>query len=65
MSRFAWADVIVSALALFALIYQFKAKLSVKQIVILVLGTLTIGVSFGLPFLGFCLSNKSTDLMHS
>lgn len=49
ISAFAWADVIVSALALIGFILFEGKRLKMKMLWLPILGTCTVGVSFGLP----------------
>ena len=49
LAAFAWMDVIVSALALFVFIYYDGRKNGINNLWLPVLGTLTVGVSLGLP----------------
>lgn len=49
MGAFAWADVIVSGLALIGFIIFEGKRLKMKRLWLPILGTCTIGVSFGLP----------------
>lgn len=55
---FAWLDVLISAVALLVIIVQFRQALTIRQYIVSIIGTLLIGVSFGLPYLAFCLSDK-------
>ena len=58
MSSFAWADVIISALAL--LIFAFTANVfSKRQLAIITALTLTVGVSAGLPLMFYFLAGSS------
>lgn len=50
IALFAWFDVIVSSLVLIAFIWNTGPRDGVRYSWIAILGTLTIGVSFGLPF---------------
>lgn len=49
IGAFAWADVIVSALALIGFILFEGKRLRMKRLWLPILGTCTVGVSFGLP----------------
>jgi len=49
VSAFAWLDVIVSAVVLIGFILVESKRLSVKNWWVAVIGTLLVGVSFGLP----------------
>jgi hypothetical protein len=49
IGAFAWADVIVSALALIGFILFEGKRLKMKMLWLPILGTCTVGVSFGLP----------------
>lgn len=49
ISIFAWTDVIISATALLVFIVTDSIKNTVKYSYLAVLGTLVVGVSFGLP----------------
>ncbi len=49
LSSFAWLDVIISAIVLIIFIIYEGKKLSMCNIWLPIVGTLSIGVSFGLP----------------
>jgi len=49
ISAFAWLDVIVSAVVLIGFILVEGNRLSIKKLWIPIVGTLTVGVSLGLP----------------
>lgn len=49
LSLFAWLDVIISAIVLIIFIIYEGKKLSMPKIWLPIVGTLSIGVSFGLP----------------
>ncbi len=49
MGAFAWADIIISALALIGFILFEGQRLEMKRLWLPILGTCTVGVSFGLP----------------
>lgn len=49
LSAFAWADVFISAIALVIFIIVESKRLNIQNSYWPILGTLTIGVSFGLP----------------
>lgn len=49
ISAFAWLDVMVSAVALIGFILAEGIRLSIKKLWIPIVGTLTVGVSLGLP----------------
>jgi hypothetical protein len=49
LAAFGWLDVIVSALALFALIFTDGRQKQVPHLWLPIVGTLTVGVSLGLP----------------
>jgi len=49
ISTFAWLDVIVSAVVLIGFILAEGNRLSIKKLWIPIVGTLTVGVSLGLP----------------
>jgi hypothetical protein len=49
LAAFGWLDVIVSALALFVLIFGDGRKQRVPHLWLPIVGTLTVGVSLGLP----------------
>jgi len=53
LSLFAWLDVIISAIVLVIFIVYEGNKESMKNLWVPILGTLCIGVSFGLPFFLF------------
>ncbi|MCV2401589.1 DUF2834 domain-containing protein [Marinomonas sp. C2222] len=61
ISVFAWLDVLVSAIALLGFIIIDGKRSRVPYRYWAVLGTLTIGVSFGLPFYLY-LKERRTDL---
>ncbi|WGV98047.1 DUF2834 domain-containing protein [Vibrio sp. YMD68] len=60
ISIFAWLDVLVSAVALLGFIMVDGKRNEVKHRYVAVLGTLSIGVSFGLP-LYFYLKEKQSS----
>ena len=49
LAAFGWLDVIVSALALFVLIFSDRRKKQIPHLWLPIVGTLTVGVSLGLP----------------
>jgi hypothetical protein len=49
LAAFGWLDVVVSALALFVLILTDGRKKQVSHLWLPIVGTLTVGVSLGLP----------------
>ena len=49
ISAFAWLDVLVSAIVLLGFIIYEGLRLKMKQLWLPILGTLTVGVSLGLP----------------
>lgn len=49
LSLFAWLDVMISAIVLIAFILYEGQKLKMNRLWIPIVGTLSIGVSFGLP----------------
>ncbi len=49
ISTFAWLDVIISAVVLIGFILYEGKRMGIKHIWIPIIGTLTVGVSFGLP----------------
>ena len=49
ISSFAWLDVIVSAVVLLVFIFFESSRLQMRYWWLPVVGTLTVGVSFGLP----------------
>lgn len=49
ISAFAWLDVIISAVVLIGFILYEGKRMGIKHIWISIIGTLTVGVSFGLP----------------
>ncbi|WP_426334911.1 DUF2834 domain-containing protein [Paenibacillus silvae] len=49
ISAFAWLDVLVSAVVLIGFIIYEGKRVGIKYTWIPILGTLTVGVSFGLP----------------
>lgn len=49
ISAFAWLDVLVSAVVLLGFIFYEGDRLKMKRLWLPVLGTLTVGVSLGLP----------------
>ena len=49
VASFGWLDVIVSAVALFVFIYSDSQKRKVQYWWLTIIGTLTVGVSLGLP----------------
>jgi hypothetical protein len=57
ISMFAWMDVIVSAVALIALASCYRSLIGRVPLVAVIVSTLTIGVSCGLPLLAFFLVN--------
>ncbi len=62
ISLFAWLDVIISAVVLIGFILFEAKRLEMKKIWIPILGTLTVGVSFGLPLFLYMRENyKKVD----
>ena len=57
ISTFAWLDVVVSAVVLIGFILAEGNRLSLKNLWIPIVGTLTVGVSLGLPL--FLLQRES------
>jgi len=53
LSLFAWLDVIISAVVLILFIIYESKKLSMSKVWLPVVGTLSVGVSFGLPLFLF------------
>lgn len=49
MSRFAWLDVLISAIVLLAFIVKEGKAQNIRHLWMPILGTLSVGVSFGLP----------------
>ena len=49
VASFGWLDVIISAVALFVVIYSDSQKIKVRYWWLAIIGTLTVGVSLGLP----------------
>lgn len=49
LSLFAWSDIIISAIVLIVFIIVESKKIGMKKYFIPILGTLFVGVSFGLP----------------
>jgi len=49
VASFGWLDVVISAVALFVLIYNDFQKIKVRYWWLTIIGTLTVGVSLGLP----------------
>lgn len=49
VASFGWLDIIVSAVALFVFIYRDSQKRKVQYWWFAIIGTLTVGVSLGLP----------------
>ena len=49
MSAFAWLDVLVSAIVLLAFIVVEGRRLAMRHVWVPIVGTLTVGVSCGLP----------------
>ncbi len=49
VAAFGWLDVVVSALVLFVLIFTEGRRRKVSMLWLPVIGTLTVGVSLGLP----------------
>jgi len=49
VASFGWLDVIISAVALFVFIYSDTRKRKVQYWWLTIIGTLTVGVSLGLP----------------
>lgn len=50
ISAFAWLDIIISAVVLIGFILYEGKRIGIKHKWIPIIGTLTVGVSFGLPF---------------
>lgn len=63
-SAFAWLDVVFSALGLFAWIYYERKSRKVPHTWLAIVGTLTVGVSLGLP-LYLYLREISSEKKHS
>ncbi|MCB9135513.1 MAG: DUF2834 domain-containing protein [Anaerolineales bacterium] len=61
LSSFAWLDVIVSAVALLVFIRNDKLNRSVPRLWLPIVGTLLIGVSFGLPMFLYLREEKSSS----
>ncbi|MDJ0519285.1 MAG: DUF2834 domain-containing protein [Okeania sp. SIO2F4] len=53
ISTFAWLDVLISAIVLFGFIFYEGNQKKIKYLFFPILGTLTVGVSFGLPLFLF------------
>jgi len=53
ISAFAWADVVVSVIVLIGFILYEGKRSGIKLLWIPIIGTLTVGVSFGLPLFLF------------
>ncbi|GAF64651.1 hypothetical protein BTS2_1544 [Bacillus sp. TS-2] len=53
ISSFAWLDVIVAAIVLIGFILYDGKKKGMKHLYLPIIGTLTVGVSFGLPLFLF------------
>ncbi|NEP78812.1 MAG: DUF2834 domain-containing protein [Okeania sp. SIO3C4] len=53
ISAFAWLDVLISAIVLLGFIFYEGNQRKIKYLIFPILGTLTIGVSFGLPLFLF------------
>lgn len=60
ISVFAWLDVVVAAVALLGFIFVDGHKHKVKYRTIAVIGTFTVGVSFGLPFYLYLKEKQAT-----
>ncbi|WP_275670058.1 DUF2834 domain-containing protein [Paenibacillus amylolyticus] len=53
ISEFAWLDVLISAVVLIEFIIYEGKRIGIKHMWIPIIGTLTVGVSFGLPLFLF------------
>ncbi len=49
VTMFGWLDVVVSAIVLFVFIFSERQNIKVKYMWLSIVGTLTVGVSLGLP----------------
>ncbi|NVK55376.1 MAG: DUF2834 domain-containing protein [Alteromonadaceae bacterium] len=58
ISMFAWLDVVIAALVVYCVTFQWRQQLSHRALLSVILSTSLIGVSCGLPLLLYFISAK-------